>query len=78
MIGFDAFVNVEYSSNFGHFRTQTDYDNALTLKSYLFQFVNFYSSIFYIAFIKGSFAGTPDDYNRLFGDRQASEDSDMM
>jgi len=51
-------------------RTQTDYDNALTLKSYLFQFVNFYSSIFYIAFFKGRFTGTPDDYERFLGYRQ--------
>ena len=77
MIGFDASVYSLCGISKEHCRTQTDYDNALTLKSYLFQFVNFYSSIFYIAFIKGSFAGTPDDYNRLFGDRQASEDSDM-
>lgn len=52
------------------FRTQTDYDNALTLKSYLFQFVNFYSSIFYLAFFKGRLTGRPSSYNRLFGFRQ--------
>ena len=52
------------------FRTQTDYDNALTLKSYLFQFVNFYSSIFYLAFFKGRLTGRPSNYNRLFGYRQ--------
>ena len=51
-------------------RTQTDYDNALTLKIYLFQFVNFYISIFYIAFFKGKFIGTPNDRTRLFGYRQ--------
>merc|ERR1719245_1897249 len=51
-------------------RTQTDYDNALTLKIYLFQFVNFYISIFYIAFFKGQFIGTPNDRTRLFGYRQ--------
>ena len=56
--------------NLKHFRTQTDYDNSLTLKSYLFQFVNFYSSIFYLAFFKGSFTGNPSNYNRLFGFRQ--------
>ena len=31
-------------------RTQTDFDNALTVKIYLFQFVNYYASIIYIAF----------------------------
>ena len=34
-------------------RTQTDYDNRLILKIYLFQFVNYYSTLFYIAFFKG-------------------------
>ena len=34
-------------------RTQEEYDRSLTFKSYIFQFVNFYSSIFYIAFLKG-------------------------
>ena len=45
-------------------RTQTDFDNALTLKIYLFQFVNYYASIFYIAFFKGLFVGTPNKYTR--------------
>jgi anoctamin-7 len=34
-------------------RTQTDFDNHFTIKVFIFQFVNIYSSIFYIAFIKG-------------------------
>ena len=32
---------------------QSKYDDSLTIKIYLFQFVNFYSSFFYIAFFKG-------------------------
>jgi hypothetical protein len=32
---------------------QSKYDDSLTIKIYLFQFVNFYSSLFYIAFFKG-------------------------
>ncbi|KAL3266179.1 hypothetical protein HHI36_010363 [Cryptolaemus montrouzieri] len=51
-------------------RTQTEYDDSHTLKSYLFQFVNYYSSIFYIAFLKGKFVGYPAKYNRIFGFRQ--------
>jgi hypothetical protein len=51
-------------------KTQTEFDNNLTLKVYLFQFVNFYSSIFYIAFIKGKFNGYPGNYNKIFGLRQ--------
>lgn len=42
-------------------RSQTDFDNSLTLKMYMFQFVNYYSSIFYIAFFKGKFATNPGD-----------------
>lgn len=50
-------------------RTQTEYDNSLSLKIYLFQFINYYSSLFYIAFLKGKWPGTPAKYNRLFGFR---------
>ena len=42
-------------------RTQTDFDNSLTLKMYLLQFVNYYSSIFYIAFFKGRFVSHPGE-----------------
>ncbi|XP_023213768.1 anoctamin-7-like isoform X2 [Centruroides sculpturatus] len=48
-------------------RTQTDFDNNLTFKVFLFQFVNYYSSIFYIAFFKGRFVGYPDHYTYLMG-----------
>jgi anoctamin-1 len=51
-------------------RTQTEFDDSLTLKIYLFQFVNYYTSIFYIAFVKGKFVGYPAEYNRVFGWRQ--------
>lgn len=42
-------------------RTQSDYENSLTMKMFLFQFVNYYSSCFYIAFFKGKFVGYPGD-----------------
>uniref|UniRef100_A0A803TX32 Anoctamin n=1 Tax=Anolis carolinensis TaxID=28377 RepID=A0A803TX32_ANOCA len=42
-------------------RTQTEYENSLTTKMFLFQFVNYYSSCFYIAFFKGKFVGYPGD-----------------
>ncbi|RZF41208.1 hypothetical protein LSTR_LSTR011589 [Laodelphax striatellus] len=51
-------------------RTQTEFDESLTVKIYLFQFVNYYSSIMYIAFLKGKFVGYPKKYNRIFGFRQ--------
>ncbi|KAL9970223.1 hypothetical protein ACROYT_G022561 [Oculina patagonica] len=51
-------------------RTQTEYEDSLTFKVFVFQFVNFYSSIFYIAFFKGKLVGYPGHYRRLFGLRQ--------
>ncbi len=51
-------------------KTQTDFDNSLTFKVFIFQFVNFYSSLFYIAFVKGKFAGYPGNYSTIFGLRQ--------
>ncbi|KAK9737785.1 Calcium-activated chloride channel [Popillia japonica] len=51
-------------------RTQTEFDDSLTLKIYLLQFINYYASIFYIAFFKGKFIGSPKNYNRFFGYRQ--------
>ena len=66
-------------------RTQTEYNNRLILKIYLFQFVNYYSTLFYIAFFKGRnntinshknrfwpgrLVGTPHQYWRVFGARQ--------
>ena len=57
-------------TNWECLRTQTEYDSSLTFKLYVLQFVNFYSSLFYIAFFKGRFAGSPGRYHRLFGARQ--------
>ena len=34
---------------------------------FLFQFVNYYSSCFYVAFFKGKFVGYPGDYSYMFG-----------
>ncbi|XP_048580920.1 anoctamin-7 isoform X2 [Nematostella vectensis] len=48
-------------------RTQTEYEDNLTLKVFIFQFTNFYSSIFYIAFFKGKFVGYPGNYGTIFG-----------
>ncbi|XP_041480782.1 anoctamin-7-like isoform X2 [Lytechinus variegatus] len=48
-------------------RTQTEYEDNLTFKVFVFQFMNFFSSIFYIAFFKGKFLGYPGNYNTFFG-----------
>ncbi|XP_058849235.1 anoctamin-7 isoform X1 [Acipenser ruthenus] len=50
-------------------RTQTQYEDAFTFKVFVFQFVNFYSSPFYVAFFKGRFVGYPGHYGKLFGMR---------
>ncbi|XP_075423326.1 anoctamin-5 isoform X4 [Ascaphus truei] len=47
-------------------RTHLEYENRLTMKMFLFQFVNYYSSCFYVAFFKGKFAGYPGEYTYLF------------
>ncbi|XP_012941487.1 anoctamin-4 [Aplysia californica] len=51
-------------------RTQTDYDNSITIKLFALQFVNYFASIFYIAFFKGQFVGRPGKYRTIFGGRQ--------
>ncbi|XP_035825775.1 anoctamin-7 [Aplysia californica] len=38
-------------------RTQTEFEDQLTFKVFIFQFVNFYSSIIYVAFFKGKVIG---------------------
>jgi len=48
-------------------RTQSEFDDNLTFKVFLFQFINFYASIFYIAFFKGRFVGYPGRYMHIFG-----------
>uniref|UniRef100_A0A8C5WT35 Anoctamin n=1 Tax=Laticauda laticaudata TaxID=8630 RepID=A0A8C5WT35_LATLA len=50
-------------------RTQTQHEDAFTFKVFIFQFVNFYSSPFYVAFFKGRFVGYPGQYGQLLGMR---------
>lgn len=46
-------------------RTRTDYEDSFTIKMFLFQFFNTYSSIIYVAFLKGeNITGTPGNYKR--------------
>ncbi|XP_050464477.1 anoctamin-1 isoform X1 [Cataglyphis hispanica] len=60
----------EYLTELELLRTQSEFDDSLTLKIYLLEFVNYYASIFYIAFFKGKFIGYPGNYNRFFNFRQ--------
>lgn len=59
-----------YMTEYEYLRTQTEFDESLAIKIYLFQFVNYYTSIFYIAFLKGKFIGYPAKYTRIFKLRQ--------
>ncbi|KAG1687430.1 Anoctamin-4 [Nymphon striatum] len=47
-------------------RTHTEYEDSFTVKVFCFQFINFYSSLIYIAFFKGRFFGHPGNRTRLF------------
>jgi len=48
-------------------KTHLEYENKLTVKMFFFQFVNYYSSCFYVAFFKGKFVGYPGEYVYMFG-----------
>ncbi|XP_011488028.1 anoctamin-5 isoform X1 [Oryzias latipes] len=48
-------------------KTHLEYENKLTMKMFLFQFVNYYSSCFYVAFFKGKFVGYPGAYSYMLG-----------
>lgn len=50
-------------------KTHLEYENRLTVKMFLFQFVNYYSSCFYVAFFKGKFVGYPGDYAYMFNNK---------
>lgn len=49
-------------------KTHLEYENKLTVKMFLFQFVNYYSSCFYVAFFKGKFVGYPGKYTYMFNE----------
>uniref|UniRef100_A0AAY4EDL3 Anoctamin n=1 Tax=Denticeps clupeoides TaxID=299321 RepID=A0AAY4EDL3_9TELE len=57
-------------------KTHLEYENRLTMKMFLFQFVNYYSSCFYLAFFKGKFVGYPGAYAYMFGSRLRNEECD--
>ncbi|XP_033101600.1 anoctamin-4-like isoform X5 [Anneissia japonica] len=56
-------------------RTETSYEDSYTFKMYLFGFANYYSSSFYIAFLKGRLPGAPNNPGTLFGMRQEECDA---
>ncbi len=42
-------------------RTMSDFEKSYTYKMYIFQFINYYATLFYLAFIQGNIATTPDN-----------------
>lgn len=57
-------------TNWENPRTMTEYNNIMTVKMFLFQAINMYSSFFYIAFFKTSFVtGIPGHFHRIAGVR---------
>ncbi|XP_069888820.1 anoctamin-5 isoform X2 [Dipodomys merriami] len=54
-------------------RTYQEYESSLTLKMFLFQFVNYYSSCFYVAFFKGKLVGYPGKYTYMFNEWRSEE-----
>lgn len=48
-----------FLTNFEQPKTETEFDDKFTFKMFCFQFVNYYSSIFYVAFFKQSFSDIP-------------------
>ncbi|XP_038664336.1 anoctamin-1a isoform X3 [Scyliorhinus canicula] len=47
-------------------KTDKSFEEKLIFKAFLLKFVNAYSSIFYVAFFKGRFAGRPGKYTYIF------------
>ena len=54
-------------------RTQSEFDDNLTFKVFIFQFINFYSSLIYVAFFKGKFTGYPGHYKHIVGNLRNEE-----
>ncbi|CAG4978593.1 unnamed protein product [Colias eurytheme] len=50
-----------YLTNLENPRTHTEYEDSYTFKIFFFEFINFYSSLIYIAFFKGRFYDYPGD-----------------
>jgi hypothetical protein len=58
----------ERLNNFENHRTDTEYEDHLIGKTFMFQFVNSYASLFYIAFIKNNIRGTSCDKGSCMGE----------
>lgn len=54
-------------TNWENHRKDSKYESHLAFKIFVFQFVNTYSSLFYVAYFKGQFNGYPGNYSSFFG-----------
>ena len=61
-------------TNFENHRTATRYEDQLIAKQFVFQFVNSYFSLFYIAFFKGGRVFRSEDSPTLFGREDRCKD----
>lgn len=60
----------EFLTKWENPRTHSDFHNSFTFKMYVFEFVNTYSSLFYVAFFQSSLInGNPVRYRRISGRR---------
>lgn len=59
----------EYITDHQNVRTQTQYDNSLTIQLVTFAFITKYAHIFFVLLVKGNFTGTPKEYIRIFNYR---------
>merc|ERR1711956_175076 len=55
-------------NDYENHRTDTEYDNNLIAKSFLFKFINSNVTLIYIAFFKSNDVFTPDKINRCAND----------
>ena len=52
-------------------RTQQEFDDSYAFKVFCFKFVNYYATMFYIAFFKDTFSGHPADLTYIeMGDKK--------
>ena len=56
-----------HMTDWENYRTQLEYENNLTIRRYVFEVFNFYSSLVYIGFFKGKFNGYPGNHPLVFG-----------
>ena len=64
-------------NNYENHRTDTEYEDNLIAKVFCFQFVNSFSSLFYIAFLKGKGAFALDQCNYKKGEVEAADNNCM-